>query len=213
MQASTLLDDLFPVSVAVPVYAKPFKTIHVDDWEPVTVIEPCIDKGPWIAGGAALRWWQGYPVGNSDIDIFCRNAKQVLEVINKITATGRCMQKYDSDNAATFSYWSKDSKQWTLQVIKRKHFNSMEEVIKGFDISVCEIGTCGTDWSLGPTTAYDINNKLLRFNEPLQPDAVKRLTKYWIYGYNPVPGTIESIQDNPEARWTFELDHDYHNAF
>ena len=214
------LEDIFstPPATLVPdtaVHPQSYKTVPKDDWEAVTVIEPNIDTGPWIAGGAPLRWWQGQPVGESDIDIFCRNAKQVNDVIQRIKSHGRYTQRHDSENATTITYWRKDeyNTQWTLQVIKRRHFNNIKEVIDNFDLTVCEIGTCGNEWVLGEHTAYDIHNRVLRFNKPLQPDALKRLTKYWIYGYTPVQGTIESIQENPESKWMFTGEDDYNNIF
>jgi hypothetical protein len=212
-------DDIICESVddsnSTAVFPTVYETIPKHDCEPVTLIEPNINTGPWIAGGAPLRWWQGHLVGESDIDIFCRDAQQVQDVIQRIKSQGRYTQKHASENATTLLYWRKGdyNTQWVLQVINRRYFNSIEEVIGNFDLSVCQIGTCGNEWVLGETTAQDIHNKALRFNDPLHPDAVKRLTKYWIYGYNPVPGTIEAIQNNPESRWKFTVDEDYNNAF
>ena len=140
---------------------------------------------------------------------------QAQEVIDRIKSYGRWSTKFESDNATTLSYWpvNKFSQQWTLQIIKRKHFKSLEEVIQGFDLTVCEIGTCGNEWVLGEFTARDIQNKVINFKDPLQPDAVKRLVKYWVYGYRPLPGTIEAIQDNPGSKWAYTIEEDYNHAF
>jgi len=219
MQAITTIEDLFTASVETgPIHAIPYKTVHTDDREAVTLVEPNYKDGPWIAGGAPLRWWQGKPVGESDIDIFCRDAVQADEVITRIKNTGRSQTRYESENATTISYWPKTnngafSKRWTLQIIKRRYFKSLKEVIEGFDITVCEIGTCGNEWELGETTARDIRAKVLNFNEPLQQDALKRLVKYWVYGYTPLPGTIEAIQNNPDSKWKYSFEEDYANAF
>ena len=64
-----------------PVDVVDFPTVHRADSEPVTLIWPDIERGPWIAGGAPLRWWQGLPVGESDIDVFCANKQQADAVI------------------------------------------------------------------------------------------------------------------------------------
>jgi hypothetical protein len=202
-------------SPKIPLTVRSFKTIHRNDWEPVSIINPNIDIGPWIAGGAPLRWWQNQPVSESDIDIFCRDAIQAQEVIERITSQGRYSKKYESENAVTLLYWNeKDyNTQWTLQVIKKKYYKSLKEVISGFDITVCEIGTCGNEWELGIFTARDIHNKVLNFKVPLQPDALKRLIKYWVYGYEPMSGTIEAIQNNPQGKWEYTIDEDYNNAF
>jgi hypothetical protein len=196
-------------------FLTPSPTIVSADKEAVSVIEPNIDKGPWIAGGAPLRWFQGLAVGENDIDVFCANARQAQEVVERIKGYGRFTVKHESENAVTLEYWIKDdySTRWTIQIITRRYFSSMKEVIDNFDITVCEIGTCGNEWILGQFTARDIREKHLRFKQPLAADAAKRLVKYWIYGYRPVPGTIESIQNNPESRWQFQHDEDYNNAF
>ena len=221
---SSILEDFFMSATSEPVssnYSKAvdiveFPTVHKDDSEPLTLIWPDIERGPWIAGGACLRWYQGLPVGDSDIDVFCANAKQAADVIENIKSYGRYSVKFESENAVTLSYHSKDdySKNWTIQIITRRYFSSLEEIISNFDISVCEVGTAGNQWQLGPFTGRDIRERNLRFKIPLQPDAMKRLIKYWAYGYRPVEGTIESIQNNPNAKWQFGAEtEDYQNAF
>lgn len=194
-------------------YAVP--TIVAEDVEAVCLIEPNLENGPWIAGGAPLRWFQNQAVGENDIDVFCKNARQAQDVISRVKSHGRYTVKHESENAVTLEYRNKDNfnKHWTIQVITRRYFADVQEVIDNFDITVCEIATCGNEWILGRFTAKDIREKNLRFKMPLAADAAKRLIKYWIYGYRPVPGTIEAIQSNPEGRWEFQHDEDYNNAF
>lgn len=197
------------------VTVKEFPTVHTTDWVPVSVIEPDYHNGPWIAGGAALRWFQNLPVGESDIDVFCSSARQAEDVISRIKSYGRFTVKYESDNAVTLEYWNNNSyeQRWVIQIIKRRFFKSLKDVINSFDITVCEIGTTGTEWEVGPFTACDIKQRNLRFKLPLQPDAVKRLTKYWIYGYEPVAGTLDLISNDTQAKWQFDVDDTYQNAF
>ena len=191
-----------------------FATVHKADSEPVTIIWPDDKNGPWIAGGAALRWYQGQPVGENDIDVFCRDSIQAQYVIDQIKSYGRYQVKFESENAVTLSHHTKDyNNVWTIQVITRRYFKSLQEVIDSFDITVCEIGTGGNSWLLNAQTARDIRERNLRFKLPLQPDAPKRLTKYWVYGYRPVEGTIEQICNNPNTRWSFSETEDYQNAF
>lgn len=191
-----------------------YPTVHRDDYEAVTVVDPNLKTGPWIAGGACLRWYQNQPVGESDIDVFCADAKQAADAIQRVKDTGRFSVKYESPNATTFSYWAQEGHdQWTIQIITRRFFNSIEDVIRSFDITVCEIGTCGNEWITGSFTARDIREQNLRFKLPLQADAVKRLTKYWTYGYRPVEGTVAMIANNPNSKWQYTLEEDYQNAF
>ena len=219
---SNILEELFgdwqePTFLKPEIVIQPFHPIPKEDHEPVTIINPNMETGPWIAGGAVLRWYQGQPVDESDIDVFCANAKQAADVINAVKSQGQYSVKFESENAVTLSLWSKEQGSaklpWTIQIITRRYFASMRDVLDNFDITVCQIGTTGEEYILGKTTAKDIREKNLRFNRPLQPDALKRLVKYWTYGYRPVDGLLEDIQNNPNAKWQFELDGDYHNAF
>ena len=190
-------------------------TIPKIDQEAVGIIRPNLIKGPWIAGGAPLRWYQGQTVGENDIDVFCANAKQAADVIDRIKSYNRYNVKFESDNAVTIGYNKKGeySSSWTIQIITRRYFSNLQEVIDNFDISVCQIATCGNEWVLGTQTAKDIREKNLRMTMPLHPDAPKRLTKYWIYGFRPVPGLLDAIIKNPETRWMYSQEEDYNNAF
>ena len=193
----------------------PVPTVHKGDVEPVCIIQPNLENGPWIAGGACLKWFQGLPVGGSDIDVFCKNAIQAQQVIERVKSYGRFHVKFQSENAVTLEYHRKDDlgASWTIQVITRRYFADIREVINNFDITVCEVATTGNEWELGPFTARDIREKNLRFKMPIQPDAPKRLLKYWIYGYRPVEGTLEAIRENPDTRWIYSVEEDYNNAF
>lgn len=188
-----------------------FPTVHVDDSEPFTIIWPDIQRGPWIAGGAVLRWYQGQPVGDSDIDVFCRSPQQATTLIEEIKSYGRFYVKHKSENAVTIEYNNKDdfNKKWTIQIITKRFYQSAQEVIDNFDITVCEIATCGNEWIMNPQTARDIRERNLRFKMPLQTDAPKRLTKYWTYGYRPVEGTVEAICSNVDVRWKYEPGEEY----
>lgn len=188
----------------------PYPTVHPTDREPVSVVDINDKEGPWVAGGACLRWYQNLPVGNSDIDVFSRNAKQAAEVIERIRSWGRYSRKHESENATTFDYWDENNEtHWTIQVITKRYYNNMQEIIDNFDVTVCQVATDGNQWVLGNHTARDIREKNLRMQLPLQADAVKRLTKYWIYGYRPVDGLLEAVQNNPVGKWEFNPTEDY----
>lgn len=193
---------------------KIYRTVPRVDNEAVAVIEPNLERGPWIAGGACLRWYQGQPVGDSDIDVFCASAIQAKEVIDRVKSYGRYTVKFESENAVTLEYRSEhlgtlNTDKWIIQIITKRYYNSIKEVVDNFDISVCQLGTCGFDWELGNYTARDIREKNLRMNIPLHPDALKRLSKYWTYGYRPVPGLLDAVINNPIAKWEFNPSEDY----
>lgn len=193
-----------------------FNTVHPRDYLPVTLISPDLKSGPWIAGGAVLAWYQDKPV-TSDIDVFCKNKHQASQVIKNV------MEEYtnnmysqviiETENATTIRVQGqKETESWTIQVITCRYFNTLQDVIDNFDITVCQVGTAGDQWVLGSHTAKDIKERKLRFNK-YTTDAAKRLVKYWVYGYEPVEGTLDAIKNNPESRWEFAKDEEYANAF
>lgn len=185
-----------------------YPTVHQDDWIPVTAIQPNFEKGPWIAGGAGLRWYQGQPVGESDIDVYCNSPMQAELLQRRISELLTYTERFRSENAVTLEV-SKDSKTWTVQIIKKSYYTDMQKIIDGFDISVCQVATDGDQFLLGRETARDIRERNLRMRMPLQPDALKRLVKYWTYGYRPVDGLLEAVQSNPVGRWEFNPAEDY----
>ena len=200
-----------------------FPVVHGDDLYPVSVIEPDLAEGPWIAGGAPLRWYENRPVGSSDIDVFCRNSQQAKSVIKRIKDL-TSYRAAKTNNAQTYKLYQEEeiygkatghvTKEWAIQIITCNYYESAQQVVDRFDITVCQIATAGTEWVLGKNTAADIRNRRLRFaDQILAPDAVKRLVKYWTYGYRPDPGMIATIINNPDAAWSFDLAEDYDQLF
>jgi hypothetical protein len=196
-----------------------YPTVPESDWPALDVIQPNAKDGPWIAGGACLKWYQGQPVNMSDIDVFFRDAFQLRRAMNRIEDTKRFHVRHRSENAITYEYSAiNDSLEdvqtvFTIQLIQHKYFNSMEEVIDRFDFSVCQVATCGEEWVLGEYTARDIRSRSLRAVGDVKGDIAKRLTKYWVYGYRPVEGLVNDIISNPNTRYKFSQDEDYNNVF
>lgn len=190
-----------------------YPTINIRDREPVSIIKPNAETGPWIAGGACLRWYQGHPIGDSDIDVFCKNAKQAQDLIDIIKSYGRYTVKHTSENATTLNYFAKDTSAgvqcWVIQIITKRYYADMQEIVDNFDLSVCQVATAGNEWLIGEHTARDIREKNLRMRMPLMPDALKRLLKYWTYGYRPVDNLVQEIINNPDGNWKFNPGEDY----
>ena len=220
MQTILSIDELFYND---PTHVKKDKTRIVPlmtlpcvpgaDKEPVSVIEPDIEYGPWIAGGACIKWHQSQVVAHSDIDIFCKNQKQANDVVARIKGYNRSEIICQTKNATTLRYFAcgSDIKYWVLQVITVNFYERIEDIIATFDISVCQIATAGTEWVLGPTTIKDLKNNVLRFIGRPRSCSLKRLLKYWSYGYIPLEGTLERIQQSPETIWSYENDDVYEN--
>lgn len=177
------------------VYFDDLQTVHPDDIEPVQLIQPDLARGPWIAGGAVLKWYQGKPVGESDIDVFCQSPRQAELVLGRLADSKNVTEVWRTKNAISFNVFSSEDLTilWRVQIIVRNYYQNLEAVLNNFDISICQIGTAGYEWVFGPETAKDIRLKHLRFVGNLKPDCAKRLTKYITYGYRPSIETIESV--------------------
>lgn len=196
----------------LPTSLNTYHTVHKDDQLAVNIIMPDSKDGPWIAGGACLRWFQNRPLGSfADIDVFCKDEHQAKQLIKKLQSLPYQVSAsiIETNNAHTFSI-ADSGKQWKIQVITCKYFECMEDVINSFDISVCQVATAGHEWILGENTVRDINERKLRFRH-FTPQAPKRLIKYWTYGFTPVPGTLEDINNN-KSIWDFAGSEDYDNS-
>ncbi len=200
-----------PKTPTTAVIVQGYEPVVMGDWEPVSTIAPTPD-GPWIAGGATLAWFNGHAVGESDIDVFCRDVEQKNILEQRLLEYGAQIT-FRSNNAVTFTYSSKNggmtAPTWKIQLITREYYDSLQDVIDAVDISVCQIATDGIQFVFGEYTLEDISNRVLRMSDPPRAGALKRYCKYVAYGYRPTVGLHESIVDNPNTTWEFEFSDDY----
>ena len=210
--------------------------VHAYDNFPVALINPSLQAGPWIAGGAALSWYQNKPVGSGDIDVFCNNHKQFNDLYDMFTSKDlNCTVVFRSENAITFNltlstnqtttrddfdFYKKVvmtretvvTKEWRVQLIKR-YFDNVDALLNDFDITVCQVATNGEDFYLKDKVAKDINNKVLSIRK-VHKTTIKRLIKYWSYGFEPTNETMDMIINNAgDYNWEFTDADDYENAF
>lgn len=199
------LKDLNPLAyTCIPKY----DTIAVE------LIEPDMHRGPWIAGGAALQWYQDKEVGLHDIDVFCRTPQQAQQLIDKLLRkySDNTQLLFKSENAYTISVIPDRyvAKSWKIQIITKEYFDNVEQVLNRFDITVCKIATDGFTWHLGPQMAADLRTRTLRMVY-VKPDSIKRYSKYMAYGFMPTDGLFEQVVT--AADWDLEVDLGDYNAF
>lgn len=154
----------------------------------------------YVAGGAALRWYQGLPAKSHDIDIWFESQIDMRLMSSEFSP--RYSLRYSSDNAETFEI-TVDNNTYRVQLIKPKKQQTIQEIIESFDITVTQVATNGTHWWIGKNFAQDLKHRRLRFNK-LSAISSKRLIKYWAYGFEPDSSTLQSIIDNPETIWNYE---------
>lgn len=204
-----LFNDIIPVgNTSAPAEKLFYPTVHPADYYPVSIIEPNIDNGPWIAGGAVMRWFQNNPVGLSDIDVFCASEEQFTQLKNRLLQEykGQTSVRFESDNAITLDLYNTDrgvpNSSWVIQLIKKHYFNNVDELLDKFDLSVCQFATDGNEYVCGDTTIVDLRDRLLRFRD-IKPDSLKRYIKYMAYGFKPEHGTYVKLINQPDAQWEF----------
>lgn len=194
---------------------------HNDDWEALNFIRPTWDRGPWIAGGAVLAWYNNETV-STDIDVYFRNQLEFdrlhhkfkedkVEGTNPLVPVGfftfsKPKNKdvrivHESDNAITIRYKEK----WTIQLIRHTFYKTPHDIIDNFDISVCQLVTDGHNKIVfGDHTLPDIKSNTLRMVK-YRPGCVSRLVKYMAYGYRPIDGTLENIINVPDLDENFKV--------
>lgn len=171
--------------------------------------------GAYIAGGCALRWYQDLPVGNHDIDVWFTSSESLEEMKASLFSQIKfkhCNIIFQSDNADTIEL-ELDDITYRVQLIK-KYYNTIDELLERFDISVCKVATDGNSWILGKDFAQDLRHRRLRVTAH-HPKILRRVMKYWTYGFEPMDYTLHTIIESADTEWDFQQKEteDYDNAF
>lgn len=169
-----------------------------------------------------LNWYQHKPA-DSDIDLFFHsekdfdkmnklftNAYEIATSIDSVLPKFAVKKTYEtidsdifitdrhaSDNAVTYSVTISGASHplWKVQLIKRRFYKNIEDVIDDFDITVCQIATDSYNKIVtSKHFAEDVAAKRLRFVN-MTPSSAKRLIKYWAYGFTPTDDDIQSVID------------------
>lgn len=156
--------------------------------------------GPWIAGGAARRLYQGQALNQGDIDIFVPS----YEVVNKLSKLLAGEDKQFESRAA-ISYRMRDSG-LKVQIIKRRYYKTMEDLMNDFDFTVAQFVTDGKMVFASRAAADDLAMKRLCYAANGRVEEIsmlKRLVKYANYGFMPeygmMSGCIQSGLDYNSA--------------
>jgi len=186
-------------------------TIHSTDRELIRSLN-LENYNAIVAGGAALRWFQDYTVEEHDIDIWF----PTVESMNKFRMNIDYHPKFDTAYAST--YLISNTK---VQIIKKPYRTNIDEsteknvlnLLDNFDITVCQIATDGDTWYYSDNFINDLKNKYLRMTK-INENSIKRLFKYWSYGYQPDDELIKNIIANPKTIWDYTklTEEDYGNA-
>jgi len=118
-----------------------------------------------------------------------------------------------SERAETYEiqFYGSDSLH-KIQLIKSRYHDDYKELINTFDISVCQVATDGDSWWVGDYFIRDLRDRRLRMVHQ-NAHSLKRMIKYWAYGFTPDDETIQSVIDYNDTQWTFDNveSEDYHD--
>jgi hypothetical protein len=159
-----------------------------------------------IAGGSCIRWYQGLPVKNHDIDLWFNSVTDRTAFIENLISNPSVQieDEHETANAITYKIKFNKNKIYRIQTIKTL-YKDIYSLIDNFDITVCKIATDGNTWFLGENTVKHIKNKKLVIDKPTEITP-KRFMKYWAYGFEPDVETIELVKNIQNGQW------DYSNA-
>lgn len=158
------------------------------------LINPNLENGPWIAGGAALRWFNNKMV-DTDVDVFVKTPEQVQKLQDILEKDNKYTLHYSTENALTYSNGLSPK----IQIIVKQFYDLPVEVIDSFDITVCKF-LIGSDLLFCSVDAITHNNAhQLHVTNINNPKAIfNRLLKYQFYGYTPDKETIELFEQNQD---------------
>ena len=191
------------------------------DQQVIETIKPCFETGPWIAGGAAMSWFNGENVSGlltdfsilTDVDVFCSSMQQFTEVLDRVK-NANCSQESSihTDNAVTIYFRPNgvsDSLICKLQIIKVRFFESVDQLLENFDFTCCGIATDGLTFKLLPNAAKDLNSRTLNINNYNPETVLNRIFKYWSYGFTPSKELIQKITSDSSIKKYFGGSTDY----
>lgn len=187
--------------------------VHDKDKALIKLLDLDINNGPWLAGGAVLSWYNNNPVGLGDFDLFFKDLKQFDEMFGRLMRNHATII-YTSENALTLHLTIDDDVK-RLQLIRKRYFNSAEEILSSFDFTICQLATDGYSVVSANKTHEHIKDKRIVLTGPPSRSVIKRIIKYTSYGYTPDKELIQSILDDPDScDWEFNnVDENYENAF
>lgn len=195
-------------------------SVPVIDKNIIHLIDPNLVNGPWIAGGAALKWYKKQEVGRSDVDVFFRDQHQYNRLLkllryyagdnedifkSKFSNNHNYTKLHESTNATTYGCCGHH-----VQLIHKRFYSSLDEVLDHFDFTICQIGTDGQEWYVtNPQILEHIDQQKLVVNRFMPETILKRFFKYWTYGYHPDRELVERIQSCTDLNVNFANSNDY----
>lgn len=180
-----------------------------------------INKGPWLAGGAALKLYKEDFSYESDYDIWFSSEQQLRAVFEKVVNNANQKDKtitssietcirnifsdddsktsklvHESDNAFTFHVPSIGKVQ-LIKLIKP----TLSELLDDFDITICQVATDCSTIFLTDVALHDINKNVLKLSN-INKNSGARLVKYRLYDYKFDNTLVTSLKNDKTFEWS-----------
>jgi hypothetical protein len=154
----------------------------------VDILPPFTEDGQWIAGGSLLRTKMGLPI-ITDIDIFFKSAEQWSNYYAKLKSGYDGKQfSYVTDSDSEFAknvFIKYMDRNYKLQLIKRKFYDSPCKVLDDFDINICQLAYDGTSLYVEQNAINSIEERTFYLNKISNGASVmSRCMKYARLGFH-----------------------------
>lgn len=153
-----------------------------------------IQKGPWIAGGAARLLYLKKAINGTghDIDIFCPNFRTFKRTHKKLLKLSKKVFLTSGYNVHTYYIEG-----YKVQLIGGEVYPNIQRLLANFDFTVCQIATdlnnaimstyCHEDLPDGLRFPQDVNHYKI-----YSDDIHYRIMKYCLYGFTLSPNTLST---------------------
>jgi hypothetical protein len=198
MNLTLTLTNLFE-SLSVPKEHKPTLEATLSNIVQTIYQKSTEKSGPWIVGGMGRQMLLGETNFN-DIDIWFRDKQQYDETLTRLSnAFGYKMyEKFASENAMTYKI-----DDFTVQLIKRNWYPSLDAVFADFDFTCCQVAVDDNLTAYGPGVE-DAKNYVLKLNKLDEKAFLARYAKYVGYGYVMDPDDFMQIIENQPLNYEFD---------
>lgn len=180
----------------------------------VDILPPFTEDGPWIAGGSLLRTKMGLPM-ITDIDIFFKSEEQYSNYYAKLKSGYDGKQfSYVTDSDSKFAknvFIKYMDRNYKLQLIKRKFYDSPCKVLDDFDINICQLAYDGTSLYVEQNAINSIEERTFYLNKISNgANVMSRCMKYARLGFylshSEINKFFETITKNNSHTSTYTTD-------
>jgi len=165
---------------------------------PFYLIRPDINNGPWVAGSSVKQLLTNGIV-ETDYDVFFSSQEQLENTKKLLDKNNYVNYSMTTSNSYTYNLYT-ENMEFTIQLIAKEFFKTYVDVLDAFDFVQSQLLTDGyivignTEWQ----------SKSLILENFFKDGILKRLIKYYSYGYDISPEIYEKIRNN-------ELKEDFSN--